>query len=61
MRREGEHVRFLRSVFVPEDDSCFFLYEGASAESVKAAATRAELGIRRIDAALRLDHEGGTT
>lgn len=61
MRREGEHVRFLRSIFVPEDDACFFLYEGTSAESVKAAATRAELAVRRIDAALRLDPEGGTT
>lgn len=61
MRREGEHVRFLRSIFVPEDDACFFLYEGTSAESVKAAATRAELAVRRIDAALRLDSEGGTT
>lgn len=61
MRREGEHVRFLRSIFVPEDDACFFLYEGTSAESVKAAATRAELAVRCIDAALRLDSEGGTT
>ena len=59
MRREGEHVRFLRSIFVPEDDACFFLYEGSSAQSVKDAASRAELGVRRIDAALRLDDEGG--
>jgi len=61
LRREGEHVRFLRSIFVPEDDACFFLYEGTSAESVKAAAARAELGVRRIDPALRLDPEGGAT
>jgi Nickel responsive protein SCO4226-like len=61
MRREGEPVRFLRTVFVPEDDACFFLYEGTSAKSVKEAATRAELGVRRIDAALRLDPEGGET
>jgi hypothetical protein len=59
MRREGEHVRFLRSIFVPEDDACFFLYEGTSAQSVKAAATRAQLGVRRIDEALRLDDQGG--
>jgi hypothetical protein len=61
MQREGEHVRFLRSIFVPEDDACFFLYEGSSARSVREAATRAELGVRRIDAALRLDPEGGET
>jgi uncharacterized protein DUF4242 len=59
MRLEGEHIRFLRSIFVPEDDACFFLYEGSSARSVQAAATRAKLGVRRIDATLRLDIEGG--
>jgi hypothetical protein len=59
MRLEGEHIRFLRSIFVPEDDACFFLYEGSSARSVKAAATRAKLGFRRIDATLRLDIEEG--
>ena len=59
MRREGEHVRFLRSIFVPEDDACFFLYEGSSAQSVRDAAVRAELGVRRVDAALQLDFEGG--
>ena len=58
LRREGADVRFLRSIFVPEDDACFFLYEGSSAEAVRAAAARAMLGVRRVDAALRLDDEG---
>jgi hypothetical protein len=57
MRREGEGVRFLRSVFVPEDEACFFLYEGPSAESVRTAALRANLGVRRVGAALQLDGE----
>jgi len=57
MWREGERVRFLRSIFVPEDDACFLLYEGPSAQSVRAAAARAKLGVRRVDAALRLDGE----
>ena len=61
MRREGEQVRFLRSIFIPEDDTCFFLYEGPSAQSVRAAAMRAELGVLRIDEALRLEFEGGET
>ena len=59
MRREGEQVRFLRSIFVPEDDACFFLYEGSSAQSVRAAALRAQLGVMRVDEALRLDFGGG--
>jgi Protein of unknown function (DUF4242) len=52
---EGEPVRFLRSIFVPEDEACFFLYEGPSAESVRAAALRAKLGVQRVEAALRLE------
>jgi hypothetical protein len=54
---ESGPVRFLRSIFVPEDDACFLLYEGPSAESVKAAARRARLGPGRVHAALRLDEE----
>ena len=54
---EGEPVRFLRSIFVPEDDACFLLYEGPSAQSVKAAALRATLGVKCIQAALRLEGE----
>jgi hypothetical protein len=57
MRREGKRVRFLRSIFVPEDDACFFLYEGPSAQSVRAAAHRAKLGVRRVDPALQLGEE----
>jgi hypothetical protein len=60
MWREGERVRFLRSIFVPEDDSCFLLYEGPSAQSVRAAALRAKLGVRRVEAAVRLE-EGETS
>ena len=54
---DGDGVRFLRSIFVPEDDACFLLYEGPSAQSVKAAALRAKLGVRRVEAALKLDGE----
>jgi len=50
-------VRFLRSIYVPEDDTCFLLYEGPSAESVRAAAQLARFAPRRVDAALRLDEE----
>jgi hypothetical protein len=52
---DGERVRFLRSIYVPEDDACFFLYEGPSAQSVRAAALRAKLGVRSVDAAMRLE------
>jgi hypothetical protein len=55
MEREGAEVRFLRSIFVPESDACFFLYESSSADSVREAATRAELGVSRIDPVMHLD------
>jgi hypothetical protein len=41
-RRSANGVRFLRSIYVPEDDRWFLLYEGASAREVAAAARRAD-------------------
>lgn len=40
-RTRTRQARFLRSVFVPEDEACFHLYEAASAADVRAAARRA--------------------
>ena len=48
LRRQGTLVRYLRTVFVPEDETCFHLYEAASEEVVREAAERAELRIERI-------------
>lgn len=47
LTREGTPVRYLRSIFVPEDETCFLLLEAASADDVHAAMRRA---------ALRCDH-----
>ena len=35
---EGAPVRYVRSLLVPEDDVCFHVFEGASAEAVWAEA-----------------------
>lgn len=51
---EGTSVRFLRSIFVPEADSCFFLYEGASAEAVGEAGRRAALTVERVAPVVQL-------
>ena len=56
-RTEGTPVRFLRSVFVPEDESCFFLYEGPNADAVRDAAGRAELTVAHIDKTIGLEPE----
>jgi len=48
LTREGTPVRYLRSIFVPEDETCFYLYEAADAEAVREAATRAAVPFERV-------------
>lgn len=55
LAQTGTHVRFLRSLFVPEDGTCFLLFESGSAAAVEQAGKHAALPARRIDQALRID------
>ena len=48
LTREGTPVRYLRSIFVPEDETCFLLLEAGSAEAVREAARRATLPFERL-------------
>lgn len=50
LTRQGTPVRYLRSIFVPEDETCFYLYEAASADAVREAAQRAALPFERVTA-----------
>jgi len=52
LTQEGTPVTFLQSVFVPADETCFFLYQAASADAVREAARRAELSIERVSEAV---------
>jgi uncharacterized protein DUF4242 len=45
---EGLPVRHLRSIFVPEDETCFYVYEADSAGTVREAARRAGLPVDRV-------------
>jgi len=45
---EGRPVRLLRSIFVPEDETCFLLVEAATAETVRETARRAALPLERV-------------
>jgi hypothetical protein len=45
---QGTPVRYLRSIFIPVDESCFHLFEGASAEAVEEVSRQAELEHDRI-------------
>jgi hypothetical protein len=48
MTRDGTPVTYLRSIFVPEDETCFHLYDAATAEDVRQAGCRAALPFDRV-------------
>jgi hypothetical protein len=48
LNREGRRVRYERSIFVPDDETCFHLYEAESAEAVRELLRRAQLPCGRI-------------
>ena len=52
LSREGSQIRYVRTTFLPDDETCFHLFEAASAEVVEAAADRAELGRARVTSAV---------
>lgn len=49
---EGRPVRLVRSIFVPEDETCFLLYEAATAGDVEEAARRASLAFDHVALAI---------
>jgi hypothetical protein len=49
---EGRPVRYLRSILVPEEETCFFIFEAGSAEDVEDAARRASLPVERATIAI---------
>jgi hypothetical protein len=59
LTREGTPVRFLRSIFVPLDETCFFLFEAGAVDVVREAARRAELSYEHVaETVLEGDHGG---
>lgn len=54
MRRARIPIRFLRLLFLPDDELCFCLYEARSIGDVAEAGRRAELGFERIQQAVQL-------
>jgi hypothetical protein len=57
LRRSGSAVRFLRSVFVPEDGTVYLLFEGPSESAVREAVSHAGLGVEGVVASLQLEIE----
>jgi hypothetical protein len=48
---EGTSVRYLRSIFMPEDETCFLFFEASSAAAVGEIADLAGLSARVVEAA----------
>jgi len=48
LSREGRPVRFVRSLFVPEEETCFYLFEAQTSDDVREVATRAGLAFDHV-------------
>jgi hypothetical protein len=46
--RSGTPVRCVSSIFVPEDETCFLLYEADTVDAVRTAAEHAGLAFERV-------------
>jgi hypothetical protein len=57
LSRDGTSVRYVRSLFVAEDETCFHVFEGASAEAVAEVSRKADLTYARI-VRVTLDAQG---
>jgi hypothetical protein len=60
LSREGRQVRFLRSLFVPEDGTCYLLFEGSSTQAVREAGRLAALQLASVSETLSLPDRDGT-
>lgn len=48
LARQGSGVRFERSIHLPEDEICFFVFSAASSRDAALVAQRAELSPLRV-------------
>ena len=59
LTQQGIPIRFVRSIFVPADEICFYVFEAISAEAVGAACDRAALRFERVVEAVDWRKEEG--
>jgi len=55
LTNEGKHVRYLRTIFMPQDEICFHLYEAQAADVVGEASILAQIPYERIVPAVSVD------
>lgn len=61
LTREGTPVTYVRSLLIPEDETCFHLFEGVSADAIGRASRRAALDYQRIVEVLPVNAPGSPT
>jgi len=61
LSRDGAAIRYLRALFLGEDETCFHLYEADTAELVREASSRAQIPIERIVETIDIDLEDHET
>jgi hypothetical protein len=52
LSREGRRVAYVRTTFLPNDETCFHVFEAVSSDAVEEASRRAKLGRVRVVAAV---------
>jgi hypothetical protein len=57
LTHQGTRVRFDRTIHLPEDEICFFVFDAPSRRDVALAAHRAELGPLRVVEAISSGEE----
>jgi hypothetical protein len=57
LAEEGTRVRFDHSIYVPEDEICFFVFDAPSGRAAALAAQRAELDPIRVVEAISSGRE----
>jgi hypothetical protein len=55
----GPVVRYLRTIYVAEDEICFHMFEAGSVDAVRLATERAEIDAQRIVEAVEIPGGGG--
>ncbi len=55
LERQGRLIRYLRSIFVPEEEMCFHLYSAGSIVEVREASARAGVDPERVAAAFEAE------
>ncbi len=52
---QGRGVRYLHSTYIPDEDTCFCVFQAPSAQSVRAINEAARFDLDRIVSAIGLD------